>query len=221
MTVLQSTKTAIKDKDISGERFFRLVAVSRSEKSTKHWDCLCDCGNTCAVSIYNLLRGISKSCGCYSREVSRANVLARTTHGRRKRADGQKSDPTYRAWVAMNLRCNKENSQPYANYGGRGISICDRWSVFESFLEDMGNNPGGLTLDRIDNNLGYCKENCKWSTYTDQNRNKRGVKLTMELANKIRQDDRPHHVIAVDYGVSRSNIGYVKRGKIWADNTHG
>ena len=221
MTTSQNTKQTIISKDFSGEKFYRLFVLGKSENNRRKVICKCDCGNTKEVSIYSLLSGETKSCGCLSIEASKANGRSSCTHGRRKRADGQKSDPTYRAWIAMRLRCNNKNSQPYENYGGRGISVCERWDNFDNFLEDMGENLNGLTLDRIDNSLGYFKENCRWATYTEQNRNKRGVKITMEIANKIRKDTRVHRIIANDYGISRENVGFIKRGIIWVDESHG
>jgi hypothetical protein len=87
---------------------------------------------------------------------------------------------TYTAWKHMKHRCYNKNNPYYKDYGGRGITVCDRWIVengFINFLEDMGESPPGLSIDRIDNNLGYSKENCKWSTNKEQTRNKRNNRL--------------------------------------------
>jgi hypothetical protein len=93
-------------------------------------------------------------------------------HGHRT-GNNKKRSPTYLSWVAMKQRCFNENHIAYNNYGGRGISVCDRWLVFSNFLEDMGPRPKNKTLDRRDTNGPYCKDNCKWSTRSQQNRNRR------------------------------------------------
>lgn len=79
----------------------------------------------------------------------------------------------FRIWAEMKSRCLNKNRKDYKNYGNRGIKICDEWMKFENFYEDMGNYPKGKSIDRIDNNKGYCKKNCKWSTRIEQNNNKR------------------------------------------------
>ena len=81
--------------------------------------------------------------------------------------------PTYNTWRAMRERCTNPNHIKYSNYGGRGIVICKSWKKFVSFLRDMGERPEGMTLDRIDGNKGYNPKNCKWSTLSEQNKNRR------------------------------------------------
>lgn len=86
--------------------------------------------------------------------------------------------PTYQSWVDMRRRCNNPERPDYPRYGGRGIKVCDEWQEsFETFLADMGERPEGLTLDRKDNAGPYCKDNCKWSTRTEQGRNQRTNKM--------------------------------------------
>lgn len=124
---------------------------------------------------------------------------------------------TYSAWKDMRQRCGNKNSKDYAGYGGRGITICSDWSDFLAFLRDMGPKPPGLTLDRIDNNKGYCKDNCRWATPAEQRRNTRDTKLTVEQARQIRIDERSLREIANEYGISRSHASRIRRGFYWKE----
>lgn len=122
----------------------------------------CICGNTFHVTRYALRNKLTKSCGCLKREEFKKRV---TTHGLSK-------TPIYVLWAGMINRCTYITNISYPRYGGRGIKVCDSWKYFENFYADMGNKPTPRSvLDRIDNNLGYCKENCRWVTYTQSNRN--------------------------------------------------
>lgn len=121
--------------------------------------CRCDCGNRKTVTSSNLISGGTISCGCSKLERIK-------THGRT-------GSGIYNTWGNMIQRCNNVGSPAYLDWGGRGIAICDRWLKFECFLDDMGERPPNTSLDRIDNSLGYSKENCRWATRTEQNRNSR------------------------------------------------
>ncbi len=81
--------------------------------------------------------------------------------------------PTYVRWISMMDRCHNPKTKRYADWGGRGIKVCERWQTFENFLEDMGLPPDGMTLDRVDNDLGYSMDNCRWASPKDQSRNRR------------------------------------------------
>ena len=92
----------------------------------------------------------------------------------------------YSTWAEMKQRCYNPNRPKYPHYGGRGITVCDRWiESFKNFLEDMGERPNGMTLSRKDNDGPYCKENCEWQSYSDQNRNRRKYKKHTGLFNEI------------------------------------
>ena len=96
-----------------------------------------------------------------------------TGHARHGHAIGGKPSPTYRSWTAMIARCTYPSQPQYESYGGRGISVCERWRSFDNFLADMGERPAGTTLDRIDNDGTYEPGNCRWATPTEQQTNKR------------------------------------------------
>lgn len=157
--------------DLKGKRFGRwnVEGYAGSDGRNAMWRCVCDCGAKNAVRASHLKGGISKSCGCLSREVARAHA---TKHG--EVINGSRS-PEYLAWQSMRSRCRNPNNKRFQEYGGRGIAICERWEIFENFLADMGRKPSPRhSLDRYPNNDGnYEPGNCRWATATEQNRNRR------------------------------------------------
>ena len=156
--------------DISGERFGRWVALRRGVPSRK-WLCRCDCGTEKLVAGPSLRAGGSLSCGCLVMDIN-------TRHGHNRKPGGVRDKSSaYSRWSAMQQRCANPKHKQYADYGGRGISVCDRWRDFALFLADMGEPPEGMTLDRIDNALGYEPANCRWATRTEQQMNRRNNRV--------------------------------------------
>jgi hypothetical protein len=149
--------------ELAGQRFGKLIVENqnpvRALSGSVRWDCICDCGKKTTTIGTNLIKGFTHSCGCIQKE-------AVTTHG-------MTGTPEYNSWNSMIQRCTNSNHDAYYRYGGRGITVCDRWlnSVY-SFIEDMGFRPSSNhTLDRIENDKGYYKDNCRWATRTEQNNN--------------------------------------------------
>lgn len=127
--------------------------------------CRCSCGTLKVLGEAYLRAGVIQSCGCFNRELMQ---IRRFKHGHAKN-----KSQTYRSWDSMIQRCTNPKHDKFGYYGGRGIIVCERWKVFLNFLEDMGERPDGLTLERKDNEKGYSSENCYWASRKHQQRNRR------------------------------------------------
>ena len=160
-------------KDHGGQRFGRLTVLCRDGARSGYvtWRCRCDCGAECVVTGQHLRRGSTTSCGCVARQET---VRRATKHGH---VAGGRMPPEYRCWASMIARCVNSRAASYPDYGGRGIAVCERWrGDFAAFLEDMGRKPSpDHSIDRINNDGNYEPSNCKWSTRSEQQRNRRST----------------------------------------------
>lgn len=160
--------------DRSGMRFGRLVVIGRvdagpaSKGSRVKWRCICDCGTEKVTTGHSLACGDATSCGCLQREII----------GAQRRTHGLTRTPAYRSWRAAKERCHNPKSSAYSSYGAKGIFMCDRWrNSFEAFLEDMGERPEGMTIDRLDQCKGYEPGNCRWATNEEQHLTRGSTRL--------------------------------------------
>ena len=160
--------------DLTGQRIGRLVVrhISGRRNGKRLWLCQCDCGAMAIVQAGYLRQGDTKSCGCLQRELSAARL----------RTHSDIFSPEYRVWRAMKSRCFNQRAPAWKNYGGRGITVCERWLKYEHFRADMGPRPAGTSIDRINNDGNYEPGNCRWATRAQQNNNTRRSRRTSALA---------------------------------------
>lgn len=210
-----------KIKDLTGQRFGRLVVIGRQPKESRkaYWICQCDCGNMKTVRSDILQEGRTKSCGCLKREQDNLNLSK--GYARRVREErGFVSGHTrlYEIWQGMKGRCNDRNNSRYSDYGGRGIIVCEEWNsdylAFHKWAVDNGYSDN-LTIDRIDNDGNYEPGNCKWSTIKEQSNNRRS-NINITIGNSTRTLMEWCEIFDVDY--SKINARYIRNRFISIDD---
>lgn len=192
---------------VIGQRYGRLVVLSEGERrpapgraALRMINVRCVCGVEKLVRLSSLRQNQTKSCGCLQKSLqSQRSKAIFTTHGMSK-------TPIFARWLGMLARCNNKSHAEYKNYGARGIVVCDEWLKFENFYADMGDPPTGMSLDRIDVDGPYSKENCQWATASYQARNtRRAVRVRLNGAVMFAGD------AAAKLGVSiRSVYGWLR-----------
>lgn len=190
--------------NLEGCKFNKLLVKADSTKRAKSkdviWTCICECGAIVDVTAFNLKSGNTKSCGCH-------RVKHNMTHTK-----------TYSTWEHIIQRCTNPNNDNWHKYGSRGITVCDEWLLFKNFLKDMGERPENTSLDRIDNNKGYYKENCRWADVKTQARNTRKNKLTIEKVEELRRLRKEGKSIAAlsrEFSLSYGYTRLVILGNYW------
>ena len=161
--------------DLNNQQFGRLLVIDKSDKRGNggevFWNCICNCGKLSMVRAGCLISGGTTSCGCIQKQ-------ATTKHGMTKTR-------TFKSWDSMKQRCLNPNAPDYPKYGGRGITICQRWiDSFTNFFDDMGERPENLSIDRINVNGNYEPSNCRWASRSLQQRNKT-TSLMIEWNGKV------------------------------------
>jgi len=205
--------------ELKDQKFNRLTVLEKISKRTNagkiRWLCKCDCGNIVKTRGSHLKSGNTKSCGCLNKDLARLKVFK---HGHA--AIGKKTK-TYIAWKNMRIRCNNPKDKAYKWYGARDITVCKGWNDFRNFLEDMGEAPKGLTIERTDNDGNYEPNNCKWDTYTQQARNRRNNKLNplkVQVIKKLlKESNLTQKDIAEIFHVANKTINKINNNKQWKD----
>lgn len=196
--------------------FARLTVIKLSHKDksyNKYWECRCACGQTTTVRTDKLVSGKIKSCGCLATE-RLIELQVKATEENRKY--------TKRSYMSMRDRCTNPNSPAYAFYGAKGITLCNRWLNGENnlngwtcFFMDMGPRPQGMSIDRIDNAIGYTPENCRWADKYTQARNRSTTKLNTAAVQTILAGVGTKREMANQYGVSIGQVKKIRQRKAW------
>jgi hypothetical protein len=202
------------------EQFGYLVTTGPQERGSKALPApvpvRCVCGKERVVPAKALRAGAIKSCGCMKNALV---ASAKIKHGHTALYGKIPSSGTYNSWAGMVQRCTNPNNPRYKDWGGRGITVCDRWRSFANFLADMGERPSSRhSIDRIDRDGHYTHLNCRWATAEEQARNTRRTVLTPELVVQIRERRRGGELlgsIASSLGVSMSAVWFVASGRTW------
>lgn len=182
--------------ELTNQKFGRLTVLKRNPVSygtRSRWDCICECGKTTTVIGSKLMNNHTRSCGCFHHERFTQSCI---THGMRQ------SDE-YNIWCGIKSRCTNPNHDAYDRYGGRGITICDKWkNSFPEFYLDMGERPGPeYSIERKENDKGYEPGNCYWATKTEQANNRRSNVfhtyngITKTISEWAREYRIPDHVL--------------------------
>lgn len=194
----------MRKQDLTGLQFGKLLVLQRegsNARGVSTWLCRCECGGEKVADADNLKRGRTASCGCLAQEQRKA--AAQRLPAEIGRSTKQKE---YDAWSGMLRRCYDPKHPSFMRYSERGITVCDSWrESFAAFYADLGDAPKGTTLDRIDNNLGYSKENCRWADMTVQGNNRsNNIRVTFNGRNMtVSQWSRE---LGIPYGVLRARV---------------
>ena len=189
--------------DISNQKYGYLTALIFCFYKNKkvYWLCKCHCGNLKAIRKSHLMSGLTKSCGCFKNKMI---SIANGTHHKR-------NSSIYNRWIGMRDRCYNKNSRVYYRYGGRGITVCEKWRYsFENFLKDMGEPIGkNYSIDRIDNDVNYEPANCRWATPREQSLNRKS-NIFLEYKGRVKCQKE----WAQELGINQNTISKrVKRGE--------
>lgn len=191
---------------VIGSKIGKFTVTAFENNKHAYYILRCDCGNTKRLR-YDTIKGLkNKSCGCDKIKRPVEHV--------------QHQNRLYHVWYSMWTRCTVDSCKAYKNYGGRGISICNEWKNFSEFVEwaERTGYASNLTIDRIDNNGNYCPENCHWVTKTENSRKTRAIKLTMAMADEIRQKHKNGKIqaeLCKEYQLSCAHIHRIVKNKRW------